>query len=263
MRLARRFVFSDSLLRHIGRFIPYYQTNVGVVDPASIASLFLKHLDDLRVSLEGKTILEIGCGQTMAVGYALAASRGCNVIGYEPYVPFNPALDTRLKATLFCQSLSSAPTVRWTSDLGSISPTSIDIVVSNSVLEHVTDVDCLLADLDPLLVPEAIHLHQIDYRDHFFKYPYEFLTFNQRIWNRWLNPGDLPRLRLDDHIARFHTAGWEVSIRERDEDPTAFQRVESRLHPDFASRSALAQRTTRALLSAHRASAHSDSSKAQ
>jgi hypothetical protein len=54
-----------------------------------------------------------------------------------------------------------------------------DFVVSTSVYEHLDDVDGITCALAALTVPEGQHIHFVDLRDHFFKYPFEMLTFSQ------------------------------------------------------------------------------------
>lgn len=59
-------------------------------------------------------------------------------------------------------------------------------------------------------------MHAIDYRDHIFKFPYHFLTFSQRVWERWLDPGDVPRWRLQDTLGAIRRAGLRARVLERD-----------------------------------------------
>ena len=83
----------------------------------------------------------------------------------------------------------------------------MDVVLSNSVLEHVQDLPALFAELARILAPGGVMLHRVDYRDHFFKYPFHFLLYPRWVWNWFLNPGDLPRWRYDDHAVRPPQAG--------------------------------------------------------
>jgi hypothetical protein len=91
-------------------------------------------------------------------------------------------------------------------------------------------------------------LHQVDYRDHFFKYPYAFLTFSDRAWARWLDPGDLPRWRIGDHLAAFDMAGFETEVLSRQSDADAFARIRPRLQGRFASAPAGTEVTVATLL---------------
>jgi hypothetical protein len=74
----------------------------------------------------------------------------------------------------------------------------------------------------------------VDLRDHYFKLPFEMLTFSERTWKRWLNPtSNLNRFRLRDYQRVFdsHFANVQVKVLER--DPEAFARARSRIRPEF------------------------------
>jgi len=79
-------------------------------------------------------------------------------------------------------------------------------------------------------------LHRVDYRDHFFKYPFQFLTFPKAIWDNLLNPGDLTRLRLDDHLRALAQSGFRTDVFEREKDVPNFTAVAPFLAPEFAGR---------------------------
>ena len=76
-------------------------------------------------------------------------------------------------------------------------------------------------------------LHIADYSDHFFKYPYHFLQFSKKTWNRYLNPGDLPGWRLGDHLVILQELGLEVSILEEQSDAAAFARIRPYISSDY------------------------------
>ena len=79
-----------------------------------------------------------------------------------------------------------------------------DIVCSTSVFEHLGDPTGVLDALVSLTAEKGIHLHYIDLRDHFFKYPVEMLTFPEKTWKNWLNPtSNLNRWRLPAYEGLF------------------------------------------------------------
>jgi len=52
--------------------------------------------------------------------------------------------------------------------------------------------------------PGGMHLHYVDMRDHFFKYPFEMLTYSKQTWQSWLNPtSNLNRYRIPDYRRAF------------------------------------------------------------
>ena len=62
--------------------------------------------------------------------------------------------------------------VRRITEVEMLSEHSIDIVFSHSVLEHVIEPVPLFRNLYGKLSEPGTMVHVVDYRDHFFKYPY-------------------------------------------------------------------------------------------
>jgi SAM-dependent methyltransferase len=113
---------------------------------------------------------------------------------------------------------------------------AFDVVLSSSVFEHLDDVEGVVVALAALTRQGGIHLHYIDVRDHYFRLPFEMLTFPEVVWRRYLNPGsNLNRLRpwkYEDVFCRsFSRVTLEVIQAERD----AFLRARRRIRPEFLS----------------------------
>jgi hypothetical protein len=83
------------------------------------------------------------------------------------------------------------------------------------------------------LKPGAFMIHCIDYRDHFFKYPYHFLLFSKKTWDTFLNPGDLFRYRVSDHVNIMENAGFKVNALTGSKDSLEFEKIRTMVHPDF------------------------------
>lgn len=110
----------------------------------------------------------------------------------------------------------------------------VDLVISNSVFEHIVKVERIVEVLAQLLLPEGAHYHNIDLRDHFFKYPFEMLTFKEKTWYRWLNPSsNHNRYRFADYKKAFEACFNEVSIEIVESSPKEFEEVKSRIRPEF------------------------------
>jgi hypothetical protein len=95
-------------------------------------------------------------------------------------------------------------------------------------------VDGITAALAKLTSPTGIHLHFVDLRDHYFKYPFEMLAYSENLWRNFLNPtSNLNRFRLTNYRDVFKTYFQKVDItvlkRQRDE----FRLVRSRIRPEF------------------------------
>jgi hypothetical protein len=120
-----------------------------------------------------------------------------------------------------------------------------DLIVSNSVLEHVDGAEISIGALAQLTEVNGLHIHFVDLRDHFFKYPFEMLTYSEVDWRRWLNPtSNHNRLRLWDYRRIFGTYfnGVEIELLQRDE--AAFDKVQPRIRPEFVSANAVENAAT-------------------
>lgn len=237
LRVLRRFFFTESRLRALGGRLPYYRVNRGELDPWSVAEAYAADLARVGASVAGGRVLEIGAGAANGVGYALAAMGAARVVCQEPYAPFDVGLDAKHLTGL----VARFPGVRFSvvdrvRSLEELPEGGFDLVLSNSVLEHVTEPRPLFFDLARLLAPGGVMLHRVDYRDHFFKYPFHFLLFSKTAWKWFLNPGDLPRWRFDDHLGDLALAGCETAVLDIERDAAAFEKVADRLHPDYQER---------------------------
>ncbi|MCC6146937.1 MAG: hypothetical protein IT308_05155 [Anaerolineaceae bacterium] len=122
--------------------------------------------------------------------------------------------------------------IRRTADAGDVAPA--DFVFSNSVYEHLDDVEGITAALVRLSRPEALHVHFVDLRDHFFKYPFEMLCYSQETWLRWLNPSSHHnRWRIGDYRRTFERIFNQVEITLLGSEPAAFAREKARIRSEF------------------------------
>ncbi len=246
LRFIRKFFFTTNLLNYVGKYICYYQTNANQQYPNGVAQSYLKHMNQ---SLEDKMVVEIGVGATNSIGYELVALTNCKYTGIEPFVNFNRKLDRAVldKVTQDYPHIKTSSISRI-NDIKSIADNSVDVLLSNSVLEHVTDMESLCKEMRRVLKHDGIMLHVVDYRDHFFKYPFHFLQFSKTTWNRWLNPGDLPRWRLSNHLEIFENNGFRPHVVEMKRDTDNFTKIRAYLHYDFKNNDPLIDVTTAVLI---------------
>lgn len=90
---------------------------------------------------------------------------------------------------------------------------SIDIVFSNAVMEHVHNVRKAIDEIHRVTRNEGLGIHEIDLRDHFFaQTPLRLLQYPDWLWNlmTWFRPGYTNRLRLADYIKLFESYGFEI-----------------------------------------------------
>jgi SAM-dependent methyltransferase len=232
LRLLRRFVVRGSLLQRLASIAPYYEVSRNEVSSDPIVGEYQKYLAMAGTTLRDAELLEVGSGRTNSVGYALASDGASKVTCFEPHAGFDPERDARLLAAIGGDDALASRVERVTS-LAQVADASVDLVLSSSVLEHVRDLPQLMNDLRRVLRPTGAMLHLVDYRDHFFKYPFHFLQFSARIWERFLDPGDLPRWRLSGQLRVIGDAGFAVDVLARDRDAGAFGKVAPHLARDF------------------------------
>jgi hypothetical protein len=112
----------------------------------------------------------------------------------------------------------------------------VDIVISNSVYEHLDDVDGITKSLAALTKSGGVQIHFIDLRDHYFKYPFEMLKFSEKVWYGWLNPtSNHNRFRLWDYRKIFEKYFSKVDIQVLERDEANFEKARSEILPEFIS----------------------------
>jgi SAM-dependent methyltransferase len=239
-RIIRRKCFSTAVPEAISAWLPGFRSNAGTQSCARVVDLYDKYLHPKLGAAwpQNRRVLEVGIGATNSSAYEVAARGATAAIALEPFVPLDSALDTLLLAE--CAQRHRLPAdlvaskVQRMTSLAPIAHASIDLILSNSVLEHVADMDVLAGDLHRVLTPGGAMLHLVDYRDHFFRFPYHHLLWSDAVWERWLNPGDLPRWRIRDHVECFERHDLRVEILRATPLAAEFECVRSRVHPRFA-----------------------------
>ena len=106
--------------------------------------------------------------------------------------------------------------------------------MSTSVYEHLSDVNGITRALHSVLKPGGFFVAYVDLRDHYFKYPFEMLTFAPGTWKRWLNPtSNLNRFRLRYYRQVFasYFARLDIEVIERDEEN--FEKAHARIRHEF------------------------------
>ncbi|MDD2902160.1 MAG: class I SAM-dependent methyltransferase, partial [Syntrophales bacterium] len=195
-----------------------------------------KYLQGRGLVISGKSILEVGAGATNSTGYELSRRfPGNDILLLEPCVEFDAIADRKLQPLSAgspencCQQFP----IRRLQDSGALEDRSIDLILSHSVLEHVAQPQAFFQELKRILRPEGLMLHIADYRDHFFKYPYHFLQFSRKTWNRCLNPGDLPGWRLGEHLQIIRGLDLHVEILDQQREAAAFAKIRPHISPDY------------------------------
>lgn len=123
-----------------------------------------------------------------------------------------------------------------------LSAASVDYHTSYTVFEHVPPniLHAILTEGRRIVRPGGLFIHRIDYTDHFAHSdgnisPINFLQYSDAQWdriagNRYMY---MNRLRHDDYVKLFESAGHEILVTETDSDASLMQLLQTRsLHLD-------------------------------
>jgi hypothetical protein len=214
--------------------------------PKETAARYQKTLADAGRSLSSQRILDFGYGGNFALACSLLQVGASHITlldkfaspdnhrnqgllpEYEQYLTIvhGQVLPRREYIDLYEADLHDVAAH------GKVSP--FDIVLSSSVYEHLEDVAGITRSLAILTSPSGCQMHFIDLRDHYFKYPFEMLTFSDKTWKNWLVPGShLNRYRLNDYLRIFDQYFAETRVLVLERDPVNFELVRSRIRPKF------------------------------
>jgi hypothetical protein len=240
--------------------IPGFETRY----PAAAADRYEQALHASGREWTGKCILVLGYGGFFGLGVELLRRGARHVILVDPFAQAddqgNRHLAEQYPSYLVIQGKHVFPRKEWITlvheeiphhDCSPYGP--IDVFLSSSVLEHVFSLDPLVSGLSKITHSEGFHIHYVDLRDHYFKYPFEMLCFPENVWHSLLDPpSHLNRLRLWDYEAYFYRYFHEVRVEIIEKDPISFTQAKSRIRPEFLSGNDDQDCTTRILITAAR-----------
>jgi hypothetical protein len=245
LRLFRHFMpeaIARFLLKHRWIIKPGLESN----DPTAAVKQYVDALTARGHTLNGKRVLVFGYGGRFAVGVELLRQGAGHVVLCDHFVSLDKERNLELLSSyadyLVAQDDDVMPRPEFITLLhGDIREEAIqsqisevDYVLSTSVYEHLDDVDGITRALAKLTSPQGVQLHFVDLRDHYFKYPFEMLTFPENVWKNFLNPtSNLNRFRLTSYREVFdaYFQKVDIAILERLEDK--FRAARSRIRPEF------------------------------
>jgi len=200
------------------------------------------------LSFQNKRVLVFGYGGSFDIGFGLLKEGAAHVILCDKYAPPDEEHNRRLfgaeEKYFVAETRSLRPRSEWMMLLeddirdaqarGKVEP--VDFVLSSSVYEHLDDVEGITRSLASLTKPDGLHIHFVDLRDHFFKYPFEMLRFSESAWRNWLNPSsNHNRYRLWNYRKAFEDCFAEVEIEILTREEDAFRKLMPRIKPEFIS----------------------------
>lgn len=213
----------------------------------------MDHLNQLGFTLSGKTMMEIGTGwlPVMPLCFALAGMSRCYTVDLRRHLGMPAVMLTlqHLEPHLADIARVSAQTEaqvreRWSRWMalgeggavlkaagivykapGDATATglpdgSVDLVFSNSVLEHVPPVvlDAMMTETHRILSAEGLAIHNVNCGDHYAYFDrsitqIHYLRYSDKDWRKWNT--DLQyqnRLRAVDFLASARKAGLEIVL---------------------------------------------------
>lgn len=243
-RLIRHFL-PNNIVRFLLRHNLVIKPGLETMAPFQAADRYIEAFAKEGFSIKDKSILLFGYGGNFAVACALLKNGAAHITLCEketlPDDRRNLALLKDFSAYLNYDDGYVTPNKDViTLAIGDISEilkgSRFDAVLSTSVFEHLSDVEGITLALTRMTAPNGLHLHYIDLRDHYFKYPFEMLCYTKDTWYSWLNPtSHHNRWRLLQYQALFEELFSTVKIDILERDYTNFDKVKFRIQPEFLS----------------------------
>ncbi|GAB4415228.1 MAG: hypothetical protein Kow002_00150 [Anaerolineales bacterium] len=242
-RLARRFM-PEPLVRFLLLRGWVIQAGTETFYPQQAVGRYEDALAELGESLSEKRVMVFGYGGRFDIALALLDAGAAHVVLVDKFAPpdhvHNLGLLPSYRRYLDRKGNTVIPRPEAITliqdDIREVEVEAVDIVLSNSVYEHLDDVEGITASLAKFTNPGGIHVHFIDLRDHFFKYPFEMLRFSETTWTRWLNPSSHHnRYRLWEYRRVFEACFSQVNIDILAREEAAFLKLKPHIRPEFIS----------------------------
>jgi hypothetical protein len=245
-RIARHFL-PEKIVRYLLLRSLVIEAGLETRDPQAAVQRYADVLAERGDSLRGKRVMVFGYGGRFDIGVGLLESGADSVVLCEKYArpddAHNRQLLPRYEAHLTLNGELVRPRhARLTlleADIRDVKPADlqlVDLVISNSVYEHLDDVEGIMRALAALTKPDGTHIHFVDLRDHFFKYPFEMLSYSKAVWHGWLNPSsNHNRYRVWEYRRAFADSFARVDLTVLQRDEAAFQKARPRIRPEFLS----------------------------
>jgi SAM-dependent methyltransferase len=247
LRVVRRFL-PETIVRFLLLRNWIIKAGLETNDPVAAVQRYVDLLAQRGRSLHGKRVLVFGYGGRFDIGLVLL-KRGAgyvtlcdkyalpdethNLSTFEHEEKYFLREKAGLRPRPEFMNLLQAD-IRDETVIHNLEP--FDLVISNSVYEHLDDVEGITRALARLTKPDGLHIHYVDLRDHLFKYPFAMLCFSEKIWRRWLNPSsNHNRYRVWNYRAAFESCFEHVTIDVLAREDEAFQKALPHIRPEFLS----------------------------
>ncbi len=234
----------DNLARALLRRGMIIRPGLETSNPDAAAGRYREILEQAGTSLAGRRVMVFGYGGSFALGCLLLRQGAGHVVLCDKFAPPDDARNALLLPEYAEYLVENEGKVNplpkfitlLQEDIRYAKQETVDIVLTSSVYEHLDDVEGITRALARLTQPAGLHLHFIDFRDHFFKYPFEMLAYSKNDWQKWLNPtSNLNRYRISDYRRVFEASFERVEIQVTASDPEAYEKARRRIRPEFIS----------------------------
>jgi hypothetical protein len=245
LRLIRHFM-PESAARYLLKRRWIIRPGLESSDPFVAVEQYMNTLAERGKSIQGKRILLFGYGGRFAVAVELLKRGAGHVVLCDHFVLLDHERNAQLLPNYEMYLKQNQGEIQPRSEFitllhGDICDASIqsqisqvDCILSTSVYEHLDDVDGITQALAKLTSPQGFHLHFIDLRDHYFKYPFEMLKFSETVWKNFLNPtSNLNRYRVRDYQKVFEKYFNKVHIIVVSREEEAFRMAQPQIRPEF------------------------------
>lgn len=246
-RLIRHFL-PEKIVRTLLLNGVIIKSGIETSDPLGAVQRYCDALAEFGLSLNGKRVMIFGYGGRFDIGVELLKAGAAHVVLCDKYAPPDEVHNRKLFAAdgkFFAFTPTGLlPRPEWMTlleeDIRDVQSRnmveSVDIVLSSSVYEHLDDVEGITQALALLTNSDGIHIHYVDLRDHFFKYPFEMLCFSEKTWRNFLNPSsNHNRYRVWNYRQAFKDFFGDVQIKILSRDTDAFLRAQPFILPVFLS----------------------------
>ncbi len=244
LRTIRHFL-PETITRFLLRYEILITPGLETTDPDLAVAQHHERLSAAKISIIGKRILVFGYGGSFGTACELLKSGASHIILVDLFAPVNNSRNrkfyNKFGEYLILNNNKVIPNSKYITLLqGDIIDLAknieVDIALSNSVYEHLDDIDAITKALAVCTVSGGSQLHFIDLKDHFPNDPFRMLTFSEKTWKNWLNPtSHHNRHRLWDYQNTFTKYFKDVDIKVLEREIEPLEKLRDQIKPEFLS----------------------------
>jgi hypothetical protein len=202
-----------------GGEIDSYQPNEMARYCKNVYQAYLAHGLAHGLELKGKTVLEVGPGRSLGVSLLFVLGGAKQVYAVDRFNCLSSSDESvlRLLEPEYERYLKQVEHIILPIEhLAKREIGEVDLIVSNAVLEHVSDLEQTIKTFHSILSPIGMMIHKIDFRAHnrFLKRgPLYFLKYPDTLWKMMGNNVGAPnRMRPSDYKNILQRSGFEFEL---------------------------------------------------